>query len=108
MEEKQRVQESVMHSILALYGLDAAFSEQKGYINYANDQGDDCIRIILSVLLENGKRVIIKILREEDDLLKDRSKIERQSAFSEFMRQNGIKTPKRYKAEGLLPGIPLS
>lgn len=100
MEEKQRVQESVIHSILALYGLDAAFSEQKEYINYANEQGDDCIKTILSVLLENGRRVVIKILREENDLLEDRSKIERQSAFSEFMRQNGIKTPKRYKAEG--------
>ncbi len=33
-------------------------------------------------------------------MLKDRSKIEKQSAFSEFMRRHGIKTPARYMVEG--------
>lgn len=100
MEEKKKVQESVIHSVLELYGLDAAFSEQKGYINYNGEHGDNLVKVILSVLLENGKRVVIKILHEQDDLLKDRAKIEKQSAFSEFMRQNGIKTPMRYMANG--------
>ncbi len=100
MEEKQKVQEGVIHSILALYGLDAAFSEQREYINYNGEHGDNLVKVILSVLLDNGKRVVIKILHEQDDLLKDRAKIEKQSAFSEFLRQNGIKTPKRYMANG--------
>lgn len=100
MEEKKKVQESVIHSVLELYGLDAAFSEQKEYINYNGEHGDNLVKVILSVLLENGKRVVIKILHEQDDLLKDRAKIEKQSAFSEFMRQNGIKTPMRYMANG--------
>lgn len=100
MEETQKVQESVIHTVLALYGLDAAFSEQKEYIHYTGEHGDDLVKIILSVLLANGKRVVIKILREQDDLLEDRAKIERQSAFSECMRQNGIKTPMRYMANG--------
>lgn len=100
MEEKQKVQEGVIHSILALYGLDAAFSEQREYINYNGEHGDNLVKVILSVLLDNGKRVVIKILHEQDDLLKDRAKIEKQSAFSEFLRQNGIKTHKRYMANG--------
>lgn len=100
MEEKKKVQESVIHSVLELYGLDAAFSKQKEYINYNGEHGDNLVKVILSVLLENGKRVVIKILHEQGDLLKDRAKIEKQSAFSEFMRQNGIKTPMRYMANG--------
>lgn len=100
MEETQKVQESVIHAVLALYGLDAAFSEQKEYIHYTGEHGDDLVKIILSVLLVNGKRVVIKILHEQDDLLEDRAKIEKQSAFSECMRQNGIKTPMRYMANG--------
>lgn len=100
MEETQkRVQEAIIHAILAQYGLDAAFSEQKEYIGYSGEHGDKLVKMILPVLLENGKRVVIKILRE-DDLLADRDKIERQSAFSEFMRQKGIQTPMRYMANG--------
>lgn len=99
MEEKQKVQESVIHSVLELYGLDAAFSEQREYINYNGEYGY-LVKVILSVLLETGKRVVIKILHEQDDLLKDRAKIEKQSAFSEFMRQNGIQTPMQYMANG--------
>lgn len=98
--QMQKVQESVIHSILKLYGLDAAFSEQKEYINYNGEHGDNLVKVILSILLENGKRVVIKILREQDDLLKDRAKIEKQSEFSEFIRQNGIKTPMRYMVSG--------
>ncbi|MBQ7378868.1 MAG: hypothetical protein IJW70_04220 [Clostridia bacterium] len=100
MAEKQKVQESVIHSVLALYGLDTAFCEQREYITYNREHGDNLVKIILSVLLENGKRVVVKILHEQDDLLKDRAKIEKQSAFSEFMRQTGIRTPKRYMANG--------
>lgn len=100
MEQKQKVQENVIRSVLELYGLDTAFSEQKEYINYNGEHGDNLVKVILSVLLKNGKRVVIKLLHEEDDLLKARAEIEKQSAFSEFMRQNGIKTPMRYTANG--------
>ncbi len=100
MEEKKKTEESVIHAVLELYGLDTAFSEQKEYISYNGEYGDGLIKIILSVLPESGRRVVIKILHEGDDLLKDRAKIEKQSAFSEFMRQSGIKTPMRYMAKG--------
>lgn len=89
-----------IHAILALYGLDAPFCEQKQYIHYTGQQGDGLVKIILSVLFENRKSVVIKILREQDDLQKEQTKIEKQSVFSEFMRQSGIKTPRRYMANG--------
>lgn len=98
--EKQKVQENVIHSILELYGLDAPLSQQKEYVNYNGENGDNLVKIILSVVLENGKHVVMKILREQEDLLKDREKIEKQSAFSEFLRQNGIDTPRRYMTNG--------
>lgn len=100
MEEAQSVREDVIHSILKLYGIDTTFSEQKEYINYDRKHGDERIKMILSVFLGSGKRVVIKILHEQDDICAERAKIEKQSAFSEFMRQNGIKTPMRYIANG--------
>lgn len=100
MDDKKKLQKSVIEAILELYGLNTAFCEQNEYINYNGEHGDNLVKVILSVLLEDGKRVVIKILHEQEDLLKDRVKIEKQSAFSEFMRQNGIKTPMRYMANG--------
>lgn len=100
MEEKAKISENVIRSVLELYGFDASFREQKAYINYDGKYGENEVKVILSVLLENRKRVVIKILREEADLLEDRAKIEKQSAFSEFLRLSGIQTPKRYQANG--------
>lgn len=100
MGEQQKVPERVIHSILEQYGLDSPFREQREYINYNGNQGYHVVKVILSVLLEHGKRVVLKILHEEDDLNKERAKLEKQSAFSELMRQNGIKTPMRYMANG--------
>lgn len=100
MEKTKKVQETVIHSILDLYGLDTEFREQKEYINYNGEHGDNLVKIICSVLLDRGRRVVIKILHEQGDLLTARAKIEKQSEFSEFMRQHGIKTPMHYKANG--------
>lgn len=94
------ISEMDIRSILRMYGMDTAFSEQKQYISYHGANGDGLVKVILSVLLKGGKRVVIKLLHEQDDLLKDRAKIEKQSEFSEFMRHNGIKTPMRYMANG--------
>lgn len=100
MEEKKKIAEIDIQSILELYGFDTCFSDLEEYINYNGEYGDGLLKIILSVLLFDGERVVIKILHEANDLLSDRCKIEKQSAFSEFMRQNGIDTPRRYTANG--------
>lgn len=94
----RKIAENDIKSVLELYGLEMTFSEQKEYINYIDKK---LVKVILSVLLENGNRVVIKFLHEQNNLLDDRKKIEKQSAFSEFMRQNGINTPKRYMSNGL-------
>lgn len=100
MDDNKKIPESDIKAVLNLYGFDTVFSEQKEYINYYKELGWG-IKVVLSVLLESGKRVVIKIVNiEGDNLLEDREKIEKQSTFSEFMRQNGIITPKCYMANG--------
>jgi len=100
MRDKKKFPESDIKDVFKLYGFDTVFSEQKEYINYYEEYGWN-VKVVLSVLLESEKRVVIKIVNiQEDNLLEDREKIEKQSAFSEFMRKNGIITPKCYTANG--------
>lgn len=96
---EKRLQESVIRTVLGLFGLDTGFSEQREYIHQDERDWEDHIKVIVSVLLENGGRVVLKLLRE-GDLPEARRRIEAQSAFSELMRRHGIKTPRRYRAEG--------
>lgn len=100
MGEKVKIEKCVIQSILKLYGLDSEFTEQKEYIHYYDEYGYN-VKIVLSVLLKSGQRVVIKIVNiKEDNLLEDGHKIEKQSAYSEFMRQSGIITPKYYLSNG--------
>lgn len=97
---EQKLQERDIHNILQMYGFEPHFTDLKKYIYYHGENGDGLVKVIVSVLAEDGKRLVIKILHEENDLLEDRAKIENQSEFSEFMRRNGIATAKRYMANG--------
>lgn len=63
-------------------------------------EDDGWIKLIFRVTLANGKRLVVKIIHEDEDLKAEMVKAEKQSSFSETMRRNGIKTPSRYKAEG--------
>jgi len=100
IKDKKKFPESDIKAILKLYGFDTNFSEQKEYINYHEEYGWN-VKVVLSVLLENGKRVVIKIVNiKGDNLLEEREKTDKQSAFSEFMRTNGIITPKCYMSNG--------
>lgn len=100
MAEKKMFPQKDIEALLKMYGFDPAFSEQTEYISNDRENGNNYIKIILSVLLESGKRIILKIRHEDDDIRKDRTKTEKRSAFSELMRQNGILTPRRYMADG--------
>ena len=100
MEDKLLLSKNTVKHILELYGFDTDFSEQKEYINYYGEYGWN-VKVVLSVLLKNGKRVVIKIVNiQANNLLEDRKKIEKQCEFSEFLRHNGIITPKYYTANG--------
>lgn len=96
-KQSRKITANDIKSVLELYGFKTTFSERIDYINYIDKK---LVKVILSVLLENGNRVVIKFLHEQNALLDDREKIEKQSLFSEYMRQNGINTPKHYMANG--------
>lgn len=100
MKNKKKFPESDIKAVLKLYGFDMIFSEQKEYLNYYEEYGWN-VKVVLSVLLGSGKRVVIKIVNiKGDNLLEEREKTEKQSAFSEFMRQSGIITPRCYMSNG--------
>ena len=84
--------------ILGLYGFNESFSGQEIYLQ--NTETDGYVKFIFGVTLESGKKLVIKLLREGKDLVKERQKMENQSAFSEFMRGHGISTPAHYPSNG--------
>jgi len=100
MENGKTLPERVIQDILELYGLETEFGEQKEYIHYYEKYGYNA-KVVLSVLLNSGRRVVIKLVSiQGEDTLKNSEKIEKQSAFSEFLRQNGMNTPQYYTANG--------
>ena len=95
---EKAVEIEAIKKILLLYGFDAAITEQKPYIHAIEDDGR--LKLIFRVTLVSGKKLVIKILHEDDDLAAEMKKVENQSIFSEHMRSHGIKTPARYQASG--------
>lgn len=95
--EKTIDREAVEH-ILRLYGFDTGYTAQKIYLQNTGDNG--YLKLIFCVALESGRMLVIKILHKDDDLLQERQKTEKQSAFFEMMRSHGIRTPVRYQANG--------
>lgn len=93
-----RVEAETIYYILQMYGFDEPISEQCSYIDNIGE--DQTIKLIFRVTLTSGKMLVIKILHEQNDLLQERKKIEKQSIFSEMMRSQGIKTPTRYQTNG--------
>lgn len=101
MEEKNQCPKNVIEEILAMYGFSTAFSNQTEYIVRYDEKENRHVKVILSVSIGSGERLVLKILREEQgNPHADREIIERQSAFSEFLRNHGVRTPKRYVANG--------
>lgn len=84
--------------VLRMYGFSEPFELHKVYLHETGR--DDYFKLIFAVDLADGMRLVVKILHEDRDHLEERKKTENQSRFSEFIRLNGIKTPKRYAAGG--------
>lgn len=57
-------------------------------------------RFIFRVDLPDGRRLVIKMINEEDDLHTGLCETEQQSVFSEFLRAHGVRTPRRCPAQG--------
>lgn len=83
--------------ILRIYGFSEPFELHKVYIHESGR--NDYFELIFAVDLADGKRLVVKILHEED-LLEERRNTENQSRFSECIRSKGIRTPIRYAAGG--------
>ena len=92
------VETAVIEAILKRYGFPGDITAQKTYLRSFWEK--DRMKLIFRVTLADGRRLVIKLLREEDDLAAERSKGENQSIFSERMRAGGIRTPARYLADG--------
>ena len=71
---------SIINSILIRYGITANVVAQKIYI-YDVDTSN-YIKVIFRVSLESGKMLVIKIVREEDDLPNYIQKAEQQNKKS--------------------------
>lgn len=92
------IENKVLETILRRYGFAGKVTEQKTYIHGIEENG--WMKLILRVTLEDGTMLVIKILHEDDDPAAEMTKVEHQSRFSEQMRSCGIRTPKRYQADG--------
>lgn len=95
---EKTIETEVIETTLRLFGFPQQVTEQKGYIHGIEEDGR--LKLIFRVTLESGKMLVIKLLHEDDDLATELQKVEKQSIFSEVMRRHGIKTPKRYQADG--------
>lgn len=69
-------------------------------------KGQKAIRLVIEVCLENNRRLIVRFLNERAFIM-DISRLcistetlERQSEFSEILRNNGMLVPKKYSREG--------
>lgn len=95
---EKKIETEAIEPILQRYGFLGKVTEQKSYIHAIEENG--WMKLIFRVTLEDGTMLVIKLLHEDDDPAAEMTKIENQSIFSERMRNSGIRTPKRYQADG--------
>lgn len=93
-----KIEKEAIEAILHRYGFYGRAMEQKAYIHAMEENG--WMKLIFRVTLEDGTRLVIKLLHEDDDPAAEMKKVENQSIFSERMRSCGIRTPKRHQADG--------
>lgn len=92
---EKAVELEVIETILHLYDIHEKVIDQKIYLYGVEENG--WMKLIFGVTLADGRMLVIKILREGDDIQAEMQKVEMQSCFSENMRHSGIETPARYK-----------
>lgn len=82
--------------VLALYNITEPICNFKFFINGYNDKTSE-LKVITKVEFINRKPLVVKFIRENNH---PHNIIEKQSAFSEYLRSEGILTPKRYMNGG--------
>ncbi|CAM3064325.1 hypothetical protein FITA111629_01425 [Filibacter tadaridae] len=85
-----------INEVLTLYNIKGQVSNLYDFIHYCDDKNTE-IKIITKVEFTNRNPLVVKFVRENDH---PSQIIESQSVFSEYLRDKGILTPKRYVSEG--------
>lgn len=80
--------------VLALYDITEQISDYKFFINGYNNETSE-MKVIVKVQFQNRDPLVLKFVRENHH---PHHIIEKQSEFSEYLRHNGILTPKRYRS----------
>jgi Ser/Thr protein kinase RdoA (MazF antagonist) len=78
--------------VLALYNIIDQISDFKFFINSYNDKTSE-MKVITKVDFANRNSLVVKFVREDRH---PHNIIEKQSKFSEYLRGQGILTPRRY------------
>ena len=92
------INNDLLQGILINYGFEEEIVRSQAYIHKVKQ--NRWVKLIHGVTLKDGRRLVIKIVREDDDFSQEQKKVENQSNFSEIMRKNGINTPIRYQTGG--------
>ncbi len=90
------IQAETIDHILAQYGLTGRVSNVHKFIDYYHEASKE-VKIIAKVEFADRAPLIMKLLREPEHPM---SIVESQSAFSEYIRSQGIWTARRYASDG--------
>ncbi|GKV70132.1 hypothetical protein NCCP2716_26300 [Sporosarcina sp. NCCP-2716] len=90
------IQSETIDHILAQFGLTGHVSKVHKFIDYYDEVSKE-VKIIAKVEFADRAPLIMKILRESEHPM---SVVESQSAFSEYIRSQGIRTARRYASDG--------
>lgn len=78
--------------VLALYNINEQIYDYKFFINMYDEETLE-MKVIVKVEFINRRPLVVKFVKENNH---PGNIIQKQSAFSEYLRQQGILTPKRY------------
>lgn len=90
--DKVNIELENLVDVLALYNITEQISDFKFFINWYNDKTSE-MKVIAKIDFVNRSPLIVKLVREDRH---PHDVIEKQSEFSEYLRNQGILTPKRY------------
>lgn len=81
-----------LNDVLALYKIIGQISDFEFFINGYDEKTSE-MKVIIKVLFMDRNPLVVKFIRENRH---PHNEIEKQSKFSEYLRSQGILTPKRY------------
>ncbi|MDW0115591.1 hypothetical protein QTL97_01395 [Sporosarcina thermotolerans] len=85
-----------INEVLALYTIKGQISNIHNFIHYYDEKNAE-VKIICKVEFTDRNPVVVKFVKEKEH---PSHIIESQSLFSEYLRDHGILTPRRYVSEG--------